>query len=138
MLNVAGPKSRYCDGLTRRNFLKIGAFSFGAFNFTLADLYRAEASTGRSPSSHKAVINIYLGGGPPHQDMWEIKTEAPREIRGEFSPIDTAVPGIQIGETFPKIAQIMDKCGMISSVISATVRHATLQCDHDRLTDEQD
>ena len=87
MLNVAGPTSRYCDGVSRRNFLKIGALSFGAMNLTLADVYRAEAAQGQT--SHKAVINIFLGGGPPHQDMWEIKTEAPVEIRGEFRPIAT-------------------------------------------------
>src|SRR5436309_1942997 len=97
MLNIPGPSSRFCDGVTRRNFLKIGAFAFGASYFSLADIYRAEAVAGRS-SAHKAVINIFLGGGPPHQDMWEIKTEAPNEIRGEFRPIATNVNGIQICE----------------------------------------
>src|SRR6266446_6206057 len=116
MLNIPGPSSRFCDGITRRNFLKIGAFSFGATAFSLADIYRAEAAAGRS-SSHKAVINVFLGGGPPHQDMWEIKTEAPREIRGEFSPIATNVPGIQLGECFPRLARIMDKCVVIRSVV---------------------
>src|SRR5439155_25266606 len=95
MLTIPGPKSRYCDGVTRRNFLKIGALSFGATTLTLADVFRAEAAQGTS-SSNKAIINIYLGGGPSHQDMWEIKTEAPSEIRGEFHPIETNVPGIQI------------------------------------------
>src|SRR5262245_53419691 len=108
MLTIAGPSSRYCDGVTRRNFLKLGALSFGATTFTLADLYRAEAQSGGSSSSHKAIINIYLGGGPSHQDMWEIKTEAPREIRGEFRPIPTRVPGVQISEVFPRIASLMD------------------------------
>ena len=73
MLTIFGPKSRYCDGISRRSFLKIGAFSFGATTLSLADVFRAEARAGTS-SSHKAVINIFLGGGPPHQDMWEIKT----------------------------------------------------------------
>jgi Protein of unknown function (DUF1501) len=91
MLNILGPASRYCDGITRRGALKIGAFAFGASYFSLADLYRAEAQT-NAPPSHKAVINVFLGGGPPHQDMWDIKTEAPREIRGEFQPIQTSVP----------------------------------------------
>ena len=72
-------------------------------SLSLADLFRAEARAG-TRSSHKAVINIFLGGGPPHQDMWEIKTEAPAEIRGEFKPIATKVPGIEICEVFPQLA----------------------------------
>src|SRR6201987_4168957 len=100
MLTVFGQRSRYCDGISRRSFLRIGALGVGAEALTLADVFRAEARAGSSPS-RKAVINIFLGGGPPHQDMWDIKTEAPAEIRGEFKPIPPRVPGIQIGEAFP-------------------------------------
>src|SRR5438046_656002 len=114
MLDILGPVTRYCDGISRRSFLKIGAFSFGAASLSLADIYEAEANQGRT-SGHKAVINIFLGGGPPHQDMWDIKTEAPREIRGEFNPIATSVPGVQIGECFPRLARIMEKCVAIRS-----------------------
>jgi Protein of unknown function (DUF1501) len=128
MLTIHGPASRYCDGITRRGFLKIGAFSFGAMGFTLADLYRAEAQTGGSTSSHKAVINIFLGGGPPHQDMWEIKTEAPSGIRGEFQPIATNVPGIQICEVFQRLSRLMDKSVVIRSVTGAQDRHDAIQC----------
>ncbi len=127
MLNILGPASRYCDGISRRGVLKIGAFAFGASCFSLADLYRAEAQT-NAPTSHKAVINVYLGGGPPHQDMWDIKTEAPQEIRGEFQPIQTNVTGIQIGETFPRIARIMDKCVVIRSITGCVDRHDAIQC----------
>jgi hypothetical protein len=128
MLTILGPKGRgYCDGITRRSFLKIGALSFGATSLSLADVYRAEAQSGTS-SPHKAVINIFLGGGPSHQDMWEIKTEAPREIRGEFNPIATRVPGIQIGEVFPRLASIMDKCVVIRSVVGAPDRHDAVMC----------
>jgi hypothetical protein len=127
VLNIPGPTTRLCDGLTRRNFLKVGTFAFGATAFSLADLYRADASAGRS-SSHKAVINIFLGGGPPHQDMWEIKTEAPAEIRGEFRPIATNVPGIQICEVFQRLSRVMDKCAVIRSVVGASDRHAAEQC----------
>jgi hypothetical protein len=129
MLNLFGPASRYCDGITRRSFMRIGAFSFGAFNFGLADLFRAEAAptASTSRSRNKAVINILLGGGPPHQDMWDIKTEAPREIRGEFSPIATNVTGIQIGECFPRLAAMMDKCVAIRSVTGISDRHALEQ-----------
>ncbi len=126
MLSILGQKHRFCDGVTRRGFLKIGAFSFGATTLTLADIFRAEAAT--RPTSHKSVINIFLGGGPPHQDMWDIKTEAPSEIRGEFNPIATKVPGIQIGETFPRIASMADKTAFIRSVVGATGRHDAYQC----------
>ena len=68
MLSLHGPSTRFCDGVSRRSFLKIGAFSFGAMNFTLADILRAETVQNQT-SRHKAVINIFLGGGPPHQDM---------------------------------------------------------------------
>ncbi len=102
MLTIYGQRQRLCDGVSRRSFLKIGGFALGAVGgVSLADLLRAESASGRK-SPHKAVINIFLGGGPPHQDMWEIKTEAPAEIRGEFKPIATNVPGIQIGEVFPQ------------------------------------
>ncbi len=123
MLNLLGPTTRYCDGVSRRSFLQIGGFAFGAYQFGLADLLRAEANQPQ-PTRHKAVINILLGGGPPHQDMWDIKTEAPVEIRGEFRPIATNVNGIQIGECFPRLASMMDKCVAIRSVTGGTDRHA--------------
>jgi hypothetical protein len=127
MLTIWGQKSRYCDGISRRGFLKIGAFAFGATTLTLADIFRAEASTGSS-SSHKAVINVFLGGGPPHQDMFDLKMEAPREIRGEFRPINTNVTGVQICEVFPRLAQLMDRCVVIRSIVGATGGHDAFQC----------
>src|SRR5438309_6809533 len=127
MLTVFGQKKQFCDGVSRRSFLKIGMLGLGATGLTLADIFRAEARAGVR-SSHKAVINIFLGGGPPHQDMWEIKTEAPKEIRGQFKPIATKVPGIQICEVFPKIAAHMDKCVVIRSVVGATGGHDAVQC----------
>src|SRR5262249_16740850 len=118
---------RMCDGVSRRSFLKIGMLGLGTGGLTLADILRAEGGTG-TRSSHKAVINIFLGGGPPHQDMWEIKTDAPKEIRGEFKPIATSVPGIQICEVFPKIAAMMDKFAVIRSVVGAKDNHDAFQC----------
>jgi hypothetical protein len=79
-------------------------------------------------TSHKAVINIFLGGGPPHQDMWDIKTEAPSEIRGPFKPIPTSVAGLQIGECFPKIASMFDKFTAIRSVVGSDGSHDGHQC----------
>ena len=128
MLTISGRKTRCCDGLSRRGFLSIGGLTAGAFGaVTLADLMRAEAAEPEKKSD-KAIINIFLGGGPPHQDMWEIKTEAPAEIRGEFAPIPTAVPGIQIGECFPKIASMMDRMAVIRSVVGCSGGHDAFQC----------
>jgi hypothetical protein len=126
MLTIFGRAHRCCDGISRRSFLKIGTLGVGASCLTLADVFRAEARSGSS--SHKAVINIFLGGGPPHQDMWDIKTEAPAEIRGEFKPIATSVPGIQIGEVFPRVAGLMDKFAVIRSVVGAAGGHDAVQC----------
>ena len=125
MLTIDGGREfRYGDGVSRRGFLKIGALGVGAGALTLADILRAEAHA-PSSSRHKAVINIYLGGGPPHQDMWDIKTTAPSGLRGEFRPISTKVPGIQICEVFPKIAALMDRFAVIRSVVG---RHDAWQC----------
>jgi hypothetical protein len=127
MLTLFGPRHRFCDGISRRGFLKIGALGVGAGALSLSDLLRIEAHAGTG-SSHKSVINVFLGGGPPHQDMWEIKTEAPTEIRGQFHPIDTNVPGIQIGEVFHRIAGIMDKSVVIRSVVGCEDRHDSHMC----------
>jgi hypothetical protein len=128
MLTIWGRKQRFCDGVSRRGFLKIGGLALGSLgSMSLADILQAQAASG-SQSSHKAVINIFLAGGPPHQDMWDIKTEAPVEIRGEFKPISTQVPGIQIGECFPKIAGMMEKFAAIRSVVGCVDAHDAFQC----------
>jgi hypothetical protein len=133
MLTIHGSTSRYCDGIPRRSFLKIGALSVGATTLTLADVYRAEAAAkAKNPAAslapHKAVINVFLAGGPPHQDMFDLKPDAPAEIRGEFQPINTNVPGIQICEVFPKLAAMADKFAIIRSVVGATGGHDAYQC----------
>lgn len=113
MLSISGPRTRLCSGFTRREILSIGALGFGGL--TLPDLLRAEAQQGRR-GSNKAVIMIYMCGAPPHQDMFDLKMDAPSEVRGEFRPIDTSVPGIQICEHLPRMAKIMDKLVPIRSV----------------------
>lgn len=128
MLELTAAKHRFCDGISRRSFLRVGALGVGAGALTLADVLRLEAAASPTARRHKSVINIFLGGGPPHQDLWEIKTEAPAEIRGEFSPINTSVPGIQICEVFPKLARLMDKLVVIRSMVGATDRHDAFQC----------
>jgi hypothetical protein len=114
----------YCDGVSRRSFLQVGAAGVGGLTF--AGLLRAEAQAGIG-SSHKAVINIHLGGGPPHQDMFDLKPEAPAEYRGEFNPIKTNVAGIEICEHMPLLAQMADKWAVIRSLIGSVGDHDDYQ-----------
>jgi hypothetical protein len=122
MLTVWGAATRYCDGVSRRNFLKIGAFGGG---LTLADMLRGKALAATTvagqpvqSTSNKSAIMIYLAGGPSHMDMYDLKPEAPTEFRGEFKPIATNVPGVQISEYFPMQARMWDKLAAIRSLIS--------------------
>jgi len=112
---------RFCDGLTRRDALQVGAMSVGGL--TLADLLRSEAQA-NTGSSHKALINIHLAGGPSHQDMFDLKPEAPREFRGEFEPIPTNVSGIDICEHMPMLAQAADKYAIIRSLTGSIADHS--------------
>jgi hypothetical protein len=126
MLTLFGKdRGRFCDGLSRRSFLQIGGLALGGMS--LPQILGAEARAGVR-SSHKAIIMVFLPGGPPHQDMWEIKTDAPAEIRGEFNPIETNVPGIEICELFPKLAGMMDKLAIIRSIVGSSGEHASHQC----------
>src|SRR6187200_2011159 len=111
---------RFCDGGTRRDFLKIGGLAMGGLS--LPDLLRAESQQQKG-KSHKAVIMVFLPGGPSHQDMFDLKMDAPSEIRGEFSPISTNVPGLQICEHMPKLAKMMDKFTLIRSMADCEPSH---------------
>ena len=102
---------------------------------SLPQILQAEAGTEnrgepapRSGRSHKAIIMIFLPGGPPHQDMFDLKMDAPSEIRGEFKRIPTNVPGIEICELFPRLAGMMDKFTIIRSIVGATGGHDSFQC----------
>ena len=131
MLSIMGRGTRLCSGVTRREMLTIGALGMGGL--ALPDLLRAEAQAdetqadetqgnvhpGTRGKSHKAIIMIYMCGAPPHQDMYDLKPDAPAEIRGEFRPINTAVPGIQICEHLPRLAAIMDKCVPLRTVVGS-------------------
>jgi hypothetical protein len=113
MLSILGTPTALCDGVNRREFLRIGSLAMGGL--TLPALLQAEARAGIR-SSHKAIIMIYMVGAPSHQDMYDLKMDAPSEIRGEFRPVASAVPGIQICEHMPCIARIMDKVVPLRSV----------------------
>lgn len=125
MLTIEGSPISLCDRLPRRSFLQIGGLALGGLS--LPQVLQAQAAAGES-SSHKAVIMIFLAGGPPHQDMLDLKPHAPAEIRGEFHPIATNVPGIQISELMPRVAGMMDKFAIIRSLVGAEGRHDSFEC----------
>ena len=128
MMAILGPPDRnsgFCDQVSRRNFLKIG--SLGMAGLSLPQLLQAEARAGLS-NSNKSVIMIYLVGGPPHQDMFDLKPNAPKEIAGPWQPIETNVPGIEICEQFPMLARIMDKLVPIRSIVGSQSGHDAIQC----------
>ncbi len=114
MLTIWGKRQRFCDGISRRSFLRIGAFGAG---LTLAQMLRLQAQPSSS-TSRKSAIMIYLPGGPSHMDMYDLKPEAPAEFRGKFKPIATNVPGVQICEHFPLQARMWDKLAAVRSLVS--------------------
>ena len=120
-----GGPEQFCDGLSRRSFLKAGGLALGGL--ALPDFLRLQAQGSvTSEGRGKSVIMICLGGGPSHVDTYDLKPEAPSEIRGEFRPIKTNVPGMEISELLPRQAKIADKF--------AVVRSATWQePDHQRI-----
>ncbi|MCA9079039.1 MAG: DUF1501 domain-containing protein [Planctomycetaceae bacterium] len=135
MLSITGKTAPLCDGLSRRDLLKIGALTVGGLS--LPDLLRAEQAAGIR-NSRKAVIMIYMCGAPSHQDMYDLKMDAPSEIRGEFRPIETNVPGIEICEHMPRLAKIMDKCIPLRSVVgSPNGSHDSFICYTGRTTVNQ-
>ena len=126
MLKISGSPFRLCDGVTRREALRIGALGLGGQS--LPNLLRAEEHAGIR-NSHKAVIMVYMAGAPSHQDMYDLKMQAPREIRGEFQPIETSVPGIQLCEHLPMLARVMNRCVALRSVYgSPTGDHDSFIC----------
>ena len=123
MLTIEGQKTgRFCDGVTRRDFLKIGGLAMGGLS--MAQILRAESVSGIRKSP-KSVIMIYMAGAPPHQDIFDLKMDAPLEVRGPFRPSATNVAGIQISEHMPYCAKIMDKLVPIRSMVGS------LSGDHD-------
>ncbi len=126
MLTLLGrERSGYCDGVTRRDFLKLGGLALGGLS--LPQLLRAEDTAGIK-GSHKSVIMIFLAGGPPHVDMFDMKPQAPAGIRGEYKPIPTNVPGLDICEYMPRLARMMDRFAVIRSLVGAGGDHSAGQC----------
>ena len=125
MLTLLGNRTPMCDTLDRRSFLRIGGLALGGM--TLPQVLQAEQAAGVNGNG-KGIIMIFLPGGPSHQDMWDIKMDAPSEIRGEFTPIQTKVPGVEICEQFPRLASISDKLTFIRTMVGASGSHYAFQC----------
>ncbi len=111
MLTFLGRRRSYCDGISRRDFLRVGALTVGGLS--MADLLRLKAQAATGPTAGKSVIMVFLHGGPTQMDTYDMKPEAPVEFRGEFRPIHTNVPGMDICELMPRQAQIMDKLAIL-------------------------
>ncbi len=112
--------------VSRRAVLRIGSLALGGL--TLGDLLRhraraAEAAPNASSRRHTSVIQVFMGGGPSHIDMYDLKPQAPAEIRGEFRPISSRLPGVQLGEHLPNLAGVMDRVALVRSVTHGNASH---------------
>ena len=125
MLQLVGSKSKFCDGISRRSFLNVGSLALGGLS--LPQLLQADKLSGNK-TRHKSVIMIFLPGGPSHLDIWDLKPDAPIEIRGEFQPIQSSIPGFPICEHLPKFAQNLDRFTIIRSLVGAKNEHASELC----------
>src|SRR5215470_16617759 len=125
MLRILGHPRRFCDGVTRREALAAGALTALGGALNLPGLLAREE---QRPAGGKAknVLLLYLHGGAPTQDMFDLKPAAPVEIRGEFKPIATDVPGIQVCEHLPRTARWMHRCAIVRSVHHRAGCHNTL------------
>lgn len=115
MLRITGQGTRLCDGITRREILRVGGLAFGGL--TLADVLRSRAAAGSMAGRPKSVIMIWLRGAMSHIDSFDMKPNAPAEIRGEFQPIATNLSGVQVCEHLPKVSQMLDKLAIVRDQI---------------------
>lgn len=125
MLRLSSPVSRsarFCDGISRRSFIQVGSLAVGGLS--LAGLQALESTPHQR---HKSVIMVYLSGGMPHQDTFDLKPDAPAEVRGEFRPIRTSVPGIEFCELLPRLSMVADRCAIVRSIVGQRDEHSSFQ-----------
>jgi hypothetical protein len=115
------PQHRTCDGATRRDFLRVGCL--GGSTLTLANYLRWTHAAERTVGRARAAIFVNLEGGPSHLDTFDLKPDAASEYRGEFNPIATTVPGIQISEHLPRLAACMDKFTILRGITHSLAAH---------------
>src|SRR5688572_16635779 len=127
MLRILGRPYRNCDGIARRDFLRLGMLAPLAASLPLVARRAAaeELGSGGSFGRAKRCIILFLTGGPPQHDTFDPKPDAPAEIRGEFKPIATSVAGIQVSELFPKLAAQADKFCIVRSVTHRDPAHTS-------------
>lgn len=129
MLDLLGPGSRLCDRLTRREILRIGGLA--PLGLSLSSLLAGQARAAGDPLPNasfgraKRCLLLFMWGGPSHIDLFDMKPNAPREVRGEFSPAPTSVPGLQMCELMPRLARHADKLSLIRSVTHTDNNHST-------------
>ena len=131
MFRLLGPGARLCDGLNRREVLRIGGFGMFGAGLNLAELargavapHRLEAA-GDSFGRARSCILLFLMGGPSQHSTWDPKPDAPAEVRGEFRPIATTVPGLSLSELLPRTALVADKLCVIRSVSTGDHAHSS-------------
>src|SRR5262245_32659356 len=126
MLSFLAPTLPLCDGISRREVLRVGGLS--ALGLSLTDLFRARAATPapkRAAGQAKSCIVLFLMGGPPQHSTWDPKPDAPPEVRGEFGPIDTNVLGIRISSLLPRLARQADKLCLLRAVSTGDNAHSS-------------
>lgn len=128
MFSILNGNNHLCDGLTRREMIRAGGI--GAFGLSLPNLVHAsEASSvetvGGSFGRAKRCIVLFLLGGPPQHETWDPKPDAPSEVRGDFSPIESATPGLRVGELMPRTAKLTDRIGVLRAVSTADNAHSS-------------
>ena len=119
--------AKLCDGMTRRDWLRVG--SLGAFGLSLPSLLQArqaEAAAGDSSfGKAKSCIVVFLLGGPPQQETWDPKPEAPVEVRGELKPIATSTPGLFVGELMPRTARLTEHIAVLRAMYTNDNAHSS-------------
>ena len=135
MLSFQGRSASLCDGLSRREWLKLGGISAGALS--LADLLRIQNAQGAEPlpgdapkrlsgfGQAKHCIVLFLLGGPPQHETWDPKPDAPEEVRGQFGSIETATPGLRVGELMPLTAKLTDKIAVLRALATDDNAHSS-------------
>jgi hypothetical protein len=124
MLNLRGGGARLCDGLSRREFLRVGGL--GLSGLTLPGLFQGRARASAAPRGRaKSCIQLFMWGGPSQQETFDLKPNAPDGVRGTFRPIATRTPGIQICEHLPQLARRTDRYAIVRSLTHTGVNHGT-------------
>jgi hypothetical protein len=124
MLKIFGERSSLCDGISRREMLRIGGI--GLVGLSLPGLLRAREENILQPKARaKSIILLFNSGGIPHHETWDPKPEAPQEIRGPFGAIQSKTPGLMVGELMPKTAMLTEKIAVIRSMVTMDNSHST-------------